>query len=99
MTPGVLELLGHVRPVWHADAACREHPSSVFFGRRGDYEAVAEARKICARCLVSAECLSWALEEGSGLHGTRAGTTQRQRAAMRRGMVVSAVEPVGDAEA
>jgi WhiB family redox-sensing transcriptional regulator len=67
-------------PAWHADAACREHPVSLFFPSSG--VSAVRAKAICAGCLVRAECLASALDdrETSGVWG---GTTSRDRQAMR----------------
>lgn len=77
----LVELL--VRPAWHADAACREHPGLSWFPPRGDYRAANAALEVCAACLVRAECLEFALArpDSAGLWG---GTTARQRAAIAR---------------
>jgi len=51
------------RPPWMRDAACLEHPAQWWFpdrhqpGRR-------HAKYVCRRCLVQAECLTYAVENG-----------------------------------
>ena len=51
-----------IRPAFHADAACREHPEVNFFpGQGGDASA---AVAVCSRCLVRTECLSAAIDGG-----------------------------------
>ena len=47
------------RPLWHADALCREHPEINWFPGKG--EANRAARAVCARCPVREECLAFAL--------------------------------------
>lgn len=48
------ELLAWVRPRWHADAACKEHPELNWFPERGDQ--IKAEREVCAGCLVRSEC-------------------------------------------
>ena len=48
------------RPAWQRDVLCIEHPEVGFFPLRG--ESVEPARAICGRCLVQAECRTYALE-------------------------------------
>jgi hypothetical protein len=49
------------RPAWHAQAACRGMGTAMFFpGRTDDLD---DARAVCARCNVKAECLAAALED------------------------------------
>lgn len=70
------------RPAWQADALCREPEySHINFvpdtGQRAD-----AAKAVCARCLVRAECLSFALDgDDVGVWG---GTTDRERRGMPR---------------
>ena len=68
---------------WRDQAACKDHPTALFFARPGDNLAVAAAKAICAGCPVRAECLDLVLanEEGGG---TYAGTTPIERRALRR---------------
>ena len=70
------------RPAWHADALCREHyPAVSWFVERG--EPMEPAKNICGRCLVLAECTSWALDQDASLAGVWGGTTAPQRKRMR----------------
>jgi hypothetical protein len=49
------------RPAWHAQAACRGMGTAMFFpGRTDDLD---DARAVCARCNVKADCLAAALED------------------------------------
>ena len=83
-SPGLDDLLAAVaanRPAWHADALCREHPEVSWFVERG--EPLAPAKDICSRCLVLAECTSWALDQDQSLVGIWGGTTAPQRKRMR----------------
>ena len=70
--------------------ACRDADPELFFpiGSRGPglYQ-IAEAKAICARCLVIAECLGYALATGQDA-GVWGGTTEQERRALRsRGLI------------
>lgn len=69
------------RPRWMADAACRGVDSAVFFPSRG--EPTEAARELCAGCPARGPCLAYALDD-EGLEGVWAGTSKRERRAMRR---------------
>ncbi|WP_199432334.1 WhiB family transcriptional regulator [Qaidamihabitans albus] len=71
---------------WRHSAACRDEDPELFFpvsemgpGAR----QTAEAKAVCARCPVRAECLDYALDNGldSGVFG---GTTERERREITR---------------
>lgn len=66
---------------WRRDAACVEHERSLFFPELG--ANVERARAICAGCLVANECLEYAVQR-SWIDGVWAGTTRKERAALRR---------------
>ena len=70
-----------VRPAWHADAACREHPEVNFFPGRG--EPVAPAKAICSGCLVRGECAD-AVGLSYDTYGVWGGRTEYERKALRR---------------
>jgi len=76
------------RPGWHADAACREHPLELFFPRRRRghpvRDTVAEAKRVCAGCLVRDDCRAWALARGAELRGVWAGLSEHDRQVLRR---------------
>ncbi len=84
--PGLENLIGALlanRPPWMRDALCAEsHPGVTFFPERG--EDVGPAKRVCSRCLVLAECRTWAMEQGAELLGVWAGTTPGQRQEMRK---------------
>jgi hypothetical protein len=65
------------RPRWMASAACRGEPTDIFFEGYSE-----QARALCARCTVRAECLSYALADPE-LIGYWAGTSQRERRRLR----------------
>lgn len=71
---------------WDDDAACRGLDTDLWFSR--DVEGIAAARAVCARCLVRAECLAYALEHNidGGIWGGRTEDERRilRRAASRR---------------
>lgn len=71
------------RPSWQRDALCRERdlPVDFFFPSTS---AIAAARAVCALCPVREKCLQYALDAGPELCGIWAGTTERQRARLRR---------------
>jgi WhiB family redox-sensing transcriptional regulator len=69
------------RPAWHQDAACRGQGSDRFILPKGSGE-VREAKRICERCPVAAQCLSFALDD-PGIKGIWAGTSARERDRMR----------------
>ncbi|MER5838702.1 WhiB family transcriptional regulator, partial [Streptomyces sp. NPDC002130] len=52
---------------WRHNAICRDEDPELFFpvGNSGPALAqIADAKVVCNRCPVTAECLSWALESG-----------------------------------
>ncbi|HWC11606.1 MAG TPA: WhiB family transcriptional regulator [Acidimicrobiales bacterium] len=77
--PGLAALIPP-RPRWMARASCRGMAPATFFPSRG--EATDEAREVCAACPVRAECLAYAVAED--MEGVWAGTSKRERRAMRR---------------
>lgn len=78
---------------WRQRAACRDESPEAFFvdagylgkrlSREGFHLAVAEAKAVCRRCSETANCLTWALEHDER-HGIWGGTTEDERARMRR---------------
>lgn len=71
-----------VRPAWHRDAACKEHPDASWFPGRG--EDVRPVKDVCKSCLVMVECLDYALGAGDSLVGIWGGTSERERRHIRR---------------
>lgn len=72
-------LQAYERPAWHAEAACRGKDPNLFFPARG--QSTAEAKALCHRCPVQAECLTAGLGEKHGIWG---GSSERGRRQLRR---------------
>lgn len=77
---------------WARQGRCRSVPASVFFPERSDATSVAEARRLCVGCPVREECLEYALAAPYALQGIWAGTSQKQRSAMRAERALVAAE-------
>ena len=75
---------------WMAQGACRAYPPNTFFPSDG--VGVDRARKICATCPVTSECLEYALDAGEkfGVWGGKS-ERERRRIAKRRRIEVKAV--------
>lgn len=71
----------YARPDWTRSAACAQAPEVSFFPERG--ASTAEAKQVCAVCVVRQQCLDYALEEHIS-HGVWGGLSFRQRKALRR---------------
>jgi WhiB family redox-sensing transcriptional regulator len=72
---------------WEAWAACRHVPAGLFYrdrvhaeGARAQRAREEQAKRICAGCLVRAECLEYALrvDERLGVWGGLTGAERRQ---------------------
>jgi WhiB family redox-sensing transcriptional regulator len=61
---------------WMAHGACRAYPPNTFFPSDG--VGVDRARKICATCSVTAQCLEYALTNHID-HGVWGGCSERER--------------------
>ena len=71
---------------WRVIAACQSVDPELFFpiSAAGKcLEEVAEAKRVCARCLVQAECLTFAQRTGQ-VHGIWGGLTEEERIRVRR---------------
>lgn len=71
---------------WRHSAVCRDEDPELFFPVGNSGPAVlqiAEAKAVCARCPVSAECLSWALDTGQDA-GVWGGMSEDERRALKR---------------
>ncbi|GHF47645.1 WhiB family redox-sensing transcriptional regulator [Amycolatopsis bartoniae] len=66
---------------WQERAACRDEDPELFFpvsAMGPGARQVAQAKAVCARCPVRAECLQYALDTGLD-HGIFGGTTDAER--------------------
>lgn len=61
---------------WTGRAACRPHPTWLFFPAPGDHKTIAQAKTVCATCPVVAECLTTGADDH---HGIRGGLTAAER--------------------
>jgi WhiB family redox-sensing transcriptional regulator len=71
---------------WRVIAACQSVDPELFFpisAAGKGLEEVAEAKRVCARCLVQAECLAFAQRTGQ-VHGIWGGLTEEERIRVRR---------------
>jgi WhiB family redox-sensing transcriptional regulator len=71
---------------WKHRALCRDADADLFFpvGTTGPAaEQIEQAKAVCDRCPVTADCLTWALDTGqdSGIFG---GMSEDERRALRR---------------
>ena len=71
-----MSIAAATRPAWHQHGACRGADPNLFFPARG--ESVKEAKAVCARCPVRAECLEYALLHRIE-HGVWGGASERER--------------------
>lgn len=67
---------------WMDDGACAGADPDLFFPLRGDNDAVAAAKAVCATCQVRVECLEYALEN-SERFGIWGGTAEKERRRIR----------------
>jgi WhiB family redox-sensing transcriptional regulator len=73
-------------PNWRAEAACVTADPDLFFPFAAGAVAARQAnqaRRICARCAVRAQCLQFAMNVPEG-HGIWGGTTPEERLRERR---------------
>jgi WhiB family redox-sensing transcriptional regulator len=68
---------------WRDDAACRDHPKDIFFTQWPPKWVVA-AKKVCAQCPVTKECLELAMGFDADIAGVFGGLTPRERDNYRR---------------
>lgn len=80
-------------PEWTQDALRAQVDPEVFFPDKGQGDHARQAKTICSRCTVSAECLDYALAYEYGAYGVATsypagiygGLTERERRRLRRG--------------
>jgi WhiB family redox-sensing transcriptional regulator len=75
------ELLAFHIPTWMDDGLCAQTSPDDFFPDQG--EGVADAKKVCAACPVSTQCLTYALDNRERF-GVWGGTTAEERERIRR---------------
>lgn len=72
---------------WRHRAVCRDEPDpDLFFpiGKNGPaLLQITEAKAVCRRCPVVADCLAWALETGQD-HGVWGAMSEDERRALKR---------------
>lgn len=68
-------------PTWRQRAACRGANTEMFFPGQG--ESTREAKAVCARCPVAAQCLEYAIDARE-VHGIWGGRSEQERRAIRR---------------
>lgn len=70
----------------HPLRGCHGVDPEIFFPVSSKAKATADAIELCHFCPVRIECRDYALAAGPDLHGVWGGTTQEQRALIRRVM-------------
>lgn len=68
--------------LWSEQAACSDADPDTFFPEKGG--SVREAKRICARCSVTKECLQYAIDNGEQF-GVFGGMSERERRRLKRG--------------
>lgn len=69
------------RMTWSQRAACLNMDDAAFYPEKGG--STREAKKVCRRCPVQAECLEWALATNEQ-HGIWGGLSDRERDKLKR---------------
>ena len=69
---------------WSVDALCAQVGGEMFFPHPRDAAAIRAAKRICADCLVRAECLNEALAAEANPPGVCGGTSELERRRIRR---------------
>ena len=80
------EVMGHDDHAWRGRAACRGAATGLFFpdGHQPGYWAqVAEAKAVCAGCIVREQCRTWALAHPAE-RGMWGGLTEAERRRLRK---------------
>ena len=74
------DLLGDA-PAWQEQALCAQTDPEAFFPKKGG--STREAKRICGRCEVKADCLDYALGHDER-HGIWGGLSERERRKLKR---------------
>lgn len=69
-------------PAWYADALCAQTDPEAFYPDKG--QPTAPAKRVCAACPVTTECLEHALATNQ-LFGVWGGMSERERRRLTRG--------------
>jgi WhiB family redox-sensing transcriptional regulator len=87
---------------WMDQANCASKSKDIFFPERGESHKILVAQKLCAECVVQAECLQFGLDNNeTGIWG---GTTGRERRLLKQNRIaveelavhkIARGEPVG----
>lgn len=75
-----IDLLGDA-PAWQEQALCSQTDPEAFYPEKGG--STQDAKRICGRCEVKAECLEYALSHDER-HGIWGGLSERERQALKR---------------
>lgn len=90
MSAPTLLSVAAIEPDWSDRGLCRNHARpDQWFPRRGPDDPGREAKAVCARCPVSAECLDYALSH-SIREGIWGGLGEGDRRKLKRGLAVAA---------
>lgn len=68
---------------WIEDAACARVGGDSWYPEKGESDVAEDAKRVCRRCPVLAECLDYAIANGEK-HGIWGGTNERQRRRLAR---------------
>ncbi|MFF6992940.1 WhiB family transcriptional regulator [Streptomyces sp. NPDC010273] len=71
---------------WARRAACADEDPELFFPLSSTGPALRQeraAKRVCLHCPVIRQCLNWAMDSGQA-HGVWGGTSERERAELRR---------------
>lgn len=75
------------RPDWMDSASCAQADPELFFPIRGQNDVVRIAKRICASCPVSQQCVEYAMEARAGndwVTGVWGGTSFKERIKIRK---------------
>jgi WhiB family redox-sensing transcriptional regulator len=70
-------------PDWRDEALCTQTDAEIFFPEKGHGDTARAAKRVCAACPVTAECLNFAFLIGAD-YGIFGGTTAEERRVLLR---------------